>query len=567
MFRLKNAFTRTSAIPVYLIGRDADVDSLVTASPSIGVSSPNPLLRRLRREVRPLESVDLIVAHDLHALDPAYELALSRLRWAYPGTRIVGSSASLADATSVGAWLDVPEHSVYSFAPGTRTTSLTTNLQPFTTPHSYALLRQMVKPAYDAMRTAAGSTIAFVPSRSQCRITAKDLVTHSASDLEDSFVADGSLDTVIAFAESVTDPDLAEALTHGIAVFHEGLPAAEQRLALELFGSGAVRVLVASREACWTLPVRSSLVIVMSAQYVAIRPGADGQDEREVQEYPMPDLLQMQALAVPPSPESSAEFLVLCQKDQAELYGKYFQQGVVLESHLPLDPLVATTAFGDVTAGRVKNRQDLVDQLSWTFASRRLEANPSYYLPDLSSPASSSFDSLLSRFADSVVDELESRCVILPSGRTDFAPSALGRFYAERSVPLEEVERLQRLPLHELIRAAGGGAQDAKARDKKVNGTGATGGKADAAATMNGDTSPSPAGAVAPAQDPHLQSFHQRLPRAVKNVVGERGDLELNDWEKRILLAAFRAGRVPRGKGGLEEKQRALLERVVRSRI
>lgn len=571
-FRLKQVFTRTSSIPVYLVTRDADADTIVTASPAIGVSSPNPLLRRLRREPTPFPSLDLIVAHDLHALDPAYELVLSRLRWAYPGVRIVGSSASLADATSLADWLDVPEHATYSFSPGTRTTSLTTNLQPFTTPHSFALLRQMVKPAYDAMRTASGGTIAFVPSRSQCRATAKDLVTQSASDLESSFVADGALETVATYAETVTDPDLAEALTHGIAVFHEGLPAAEQRLALELFGSGVVRVLVASREACWTLPVRASLVVLMSAQYVALRPGADeGRDEREVQDYAMPEVLQMQSLAVPPSPESSAEFLVLCQKDQSELYDKFLQHGVVLESALPLDPLLAAAAFGDIVDGRVKDRQDLVDLLSWTLASRRLEANPSYYLPDLSTPSSSS-EGLLSRLADSVVDELERRCAVLPSGRTDFALSLLGQYYAAHGVSLEEVERLQGLELAELVKGAGGGKAPKKrapaAAHLKVNGdasadAGATDGAAeDAPPRQKHETDREPL-----AQDPILSAFHQRLPRVVKNAVGERGEVELAEWERRVLLGAFRAGRVPRGKGGLEEKQRDLVELVVKSRV
>ena len=486
--------------------------------------------------------------------------------------RIVGSSASLADATSLAEWLDVPEHATYSFSPGTRTTALTTNLQPFSSPHSFALLRQMVKPAYDAMRTASGGTIAFVPSRSQCRATAKDLITQSASDLESSFVADGALETVATYAETVTDPDLAEALTHGIAVFHEGLPAAEQRLALELFGSGVVRVLVASREACWTLPVRASLVVLMSAQYVALRTGADGHEEREIEDYGMPEVLQMQSLAVPPSPESSAEFLVLCQKDQSELYDKFLQHGVVLESALPLDPLLAAAAFGDLVDGRIKDRQDLVDLLSWTLAARRLDANPSFYLPDLATSSSSSED-LLSRLADSVVDELERRCAVISTGRTDFALSALGRYYASAGVSLDEVERLQGLELAELVKGSGGGG-GAKVPKKrapvpvapKVNGEAATNG--DGGAAPEQEQEQEPVEVKAPlAQDANLSAFHQRLPRAVKNVVGERGELDLGEWERRVLLAAFRAGRVPRGKGGLEEKQRELVERVVRSRV
>ncbi|GAA5916218.1 hypothetical protein JCM6882_001112 [Rhodosporidiobolus microsporus] len=570
--RLQSIFTRSAKIPTVLVNRAEDLNALASSSsPCIAVTSPNPLLRRLRQRSKLCDQLDLIVAHDLHTLDAAFELAVSRLRWAYPAARVVGSSASLADAGSLAAWLDMPEHATYSFSPGIRTSALTTNFQPFSSPHSFALLRQMVKPAYDAMRTSSGSTIAFVPSRSQCRITAKDLVTHSASDLEESFVNDGALDMVTAYSEQLSDPDLAEALTHGIAVFHEGLKPADQRLALELFGSGVVRVLIASREACWTLPVRASLVIVMSAQFVALNPHpAGGEPEREIVDYAMPELLQMQALAVPPSPEqASAECLFLCQKDQADLYAKYLQQGVVLESSLPLDPLLPAMVFEDLAAGRLSTRDDVVDFLSWTFASSRLGSNPSYYLSDsaYASSSSTSHPALISRLADSLVDYLEARCAILPTGESEFPLSRLGQFFRDRGVALEEVERLQKIEVAELVLAALGREKEKKpARAKEaVNGVDGLGAEA------QGSSSAVAEGAKelqAPA-DPVLQAFYQRVPRAVKNDAGERGELSAERWEARVLLAAFRAGRVPRGgeNGALEEKQFRLVEKIVRSRV
>ncbi|BGP29628.1 Putative steryl acetyl hydrolase mug81 [Rhodotorula toruloides] len=546
--RLRAAFSATSGINVQLVSRVEDLDSLAGSQGGVAVVSPAALLRILRKRPRPFGSLDLVVGHELHALDASYELALSRLRWGYPAARVVGSSSALADISSLADWLDLPEHASYSFSPATRTSSLTTNVQPFSTPHSFALLHQMVKPAYDAMRIASGSTIAFVPSRSQCRATAKDLVTHSASDIESSFVADGALDTVAAYAESLSDDDLGEALTHGIAVFHEGLPAAEQRLALELFGAGIVKVLIVSREACWTLPVRASLVIVMSSQYVTVRQSQDGHDEREVQDYPVPDLLQMQSLAVPPSAESSAECLILCQKDQAELYGKFFQHGAPLESSLPLDPALSTIVFEDLANHRVRDRQGVTDFLSWTFASRRLVDNPSYYAAELASGTSAMHDDLLSRLADSVIDTLESRCAVLPTGRTDILVSQLGGYFAQKAIPLDEVQRLQKISLDELMRSVG-------ERSIKRNGQELQKGEGEKEATGE------------PAMDPHVQYFFQRLPRTVKNDVGDRGSIEAEEWERRILLAAFRAGRVPRGKGGLEVKQRELVERVIRSRV
>lgn len=513
----------------------------MTGGPQVLVTSPNALLRWLKSQTSGMSGLDLLVFDGLEALDAHYELAISRLRFLHPELRVVGSSAALSDASSLADFLGVQETGTYSFSPATRTTSIDTSLQAFSTPHSFALLRQMVKPAYDAARTASGSTIIFVPSRSQCRATARDLVTQSASNLEESFVAEDALDLVAANADSMTDSDLAEALTHGIGVFHEGLPPNQQRIALELFAAGIIRVLVVSRETCWILPVRSSLVIVMSAQYVTARTASEGPGEREIVDYAMPDLLRMQSLAEPSPSAPSAAFLVLCQKEQAELYQRFLQQGIVIESSLPRGSVLPQSVFDDIAASRVRTRQDVVDALSWTYAARRLAVNPSYYVPDLAPPGALSAtarpDELLSRLADHALSELEVRCAILPTGQTDVVLSALGRLYREVSLDLDEVGRLQALSLDDLLRAT-----------KPLG---------DGSIVVEDATSEEPAVAV----------FHRRLPRAVRDSIGERGTTGQEEWSRRILLAAFRAGRIPRTDDTLQAQQVGLIRQVVRSRV
>ncbi|GAA5908844.1 uncharacterized protein JCM6883_004186 [Sporobolomyces salmoneus] len=567
--RLRHVFTRIAKIPVSTLTRSDDLETLPTSGPCIVVASPSPLVKKIVVQPNLLENLALILAHDLHALDSQYELLISRLRWQHPSTRIVGSSSSLSDARAVSSWLDVPEQASYSFSPATRTSSLSTTFQPFSTPHSFSLLRAMVKPAYDAMRTASGSTIAFVPSRSQCRVTAKDLVTHSASDLEESFVSDGSLETVEAYSSSLKDPDLREALTHGIAVFHEGLRPDEQRLALELFGSGLVRVLIASREACWTLPVRASLVVVMSAQYAALQ-SSTGEPERTIQDYPMPELLQMQSLAMPPSQETSADFLVLCQKDQSELYSKYLQQGVSLESDLPFDPLLSSTVLADLLADRISTRQDIVDLLSWSFLARRLEHNPSYYALSHTSSLhdNPSLSSQLSRLADMTLSILESRCCVTID-RNDFSLSKLGKWFTERlggGGAVDEIEGLQSIDLEELFKAVvpKRKKKELPVPEKEEEKPEPTPGEA--ASKKEEEKKQVPKKKSKQPETP-LSSFLQRLPRTIKTEVGDRpDDFEDADWEIRILLAAFRAGRTPRDES-LEKKQLSVVEKIVKSRV
>lgn len=552
--RIRRALSQSLNVPTLLLAHSKDLDEIPRNGPIIVVTAPTPLLKQMLATPTVFDTLDLIVAHDLHALDPSYELLLSRVRWAHPRTRVVGSSASLADASSMASWLGVPESAVYSFAPSTRTSALTTAFQPFSTPHSIGLLRSMIKPAYAAMRTASGSTLCFVPSRSQCRATAKDLVTQTATDLDESFVSLDAMDTIENLSHTISDPDLAEALTHGIAVFHEGLRPEEQRLALELFAAGTVRILIASREASWTLPIRASLVIVLSAQYAIVRPD----NEREIKDYPLPELLQMQSLAVPPSSDASAEFLVLCQKDQADLYGRYLNQGVPVESSLaadPDDPLLAQTVLSLVVKGDVKDRQDIVDFLSWTFAAQRVEANASYYSDQAS-------EAPIARLADRVVVELEARCAVLCNGKTGLAPSTLGKWLVDKSIGTEQLAKLQATDLDQLV------AMGDPPRKK---------------ATTNGDekttgdetsTKPVVIKSLLTVDDEPLQAFHHRLPRAVRDAIGEVKEDEAeggNDGSRRrrrILLAAFAAGRVPRGKEGesLEAEQAAVVRKLLEPR-
>lgn len=442
--------------------------------------------------------------------------------------------------------------STYSFSPSARSSALTTTYQAFSGAHSMGLLSSMVKPAYEAMRRAT-STLCIVPSRSQCRVTARDLVTQTASNLEESFVV-GSLETVETYAATLSDPELGEALTHGIAVYHDGLRPEEQSLALRLFASGYIRVLIAPREACWTLPVHASLVIVLSAQFASVR---TADSEREIHDYPLSELLQMQTLAVPPPEAGSAECLVLCQKDQAELYGRFLLEGVPLESDLAFDPVLLSTLFADVVAGRIGDRQGVADWLSWTYLARRVEANPAYY--GALGPATQK-DDQVSRLVDRLVGVLEARCCVLASGKTGFAPSLLGKLFGERGVGVEDVRRIQETSLERLVQLSSSSASKKKSTEK-ANGELATPTVGEEPTPE--ETTPTPPPVVTP-----LANFHQRLPRAVRDAIGPEGGEEGKDeYSRRILLAAFSAGRVPRGAGGLEEEQAELVRRLSDAKV
>ncbi|KAK4050583.1 putative steryl acetyl hydrolase mug81 [Microbotryomycetes sp. JL221] len=552
--RLRQTVSPFVGAQVVCITNSKDLEGRFSKTGSaIVVAAASAIARHVSMDGNIFGSLDLVVAHDLHALDAAFELCLSRLRWQYPNVRIVGTSAPLSDASSLAEWLNAPEHAVYAFSPSTRASSVTTSFQAFSTPHSVGLLKNMIKPAYTAMRDTSGSTIVFVPSRAQCRYTARDLVTCSGADLESSFVT-GSNDAVQQYAAMLNDSELSEALVHGIAVYHEGLEPNQQRIALESFSSGIVQVLITSREACWTLPLQASLVVVMSAQFAMRTIDMTSNNEREIVDYALTDIVQMQSLAQPPRQDSSAHFLVLCQQHQAELYGRYLNQGLPLESTLLGDSLLLQTVLHDLedssavddvknTTRGIKNRQDMVDMLSWTFVARRLGQNPSYYVDDTQAVVEvEDVTNQLSRLADRVLEQLESRCCVLLSGSTpSFTVSEIGRLVQQRMklqggrAVLDLVERLQSSDISRLVDVL-------SSRTIQSN--------RDSVGERDGEA---------------LKSFYQRLPRAIKQVIDgvvtdpadHNGSSD--KYRRTVLLAAFCGGRVPRGKNGLEQEQAKLV--------
>ena len=60
---------------------------------------------------------------------------------------------------------------------------------------------------------------------------------------------------------------LVETLNNGVAYLHEGLSDLERKVVEQLFISGAIQVMVASRNLAWGMKSNAHLVIIMDTQY------------------------------------------------------------------------------------------------------------------------------------------------------------------------------------------------------------------------------------------------------------------------------------------------------------
>ena len=121
---------------------------------------------------------------------PVLEIVCSRMRYISSQIerkiRIVALSSSIANSKDLGQWLGASTHGLFSFHPNVRPVPLELHIQGFTITHTPSRLIAMMKPVYHSIckHSPKRPVIVFVPSRKQTRLTAVDLLTFCAADLQ-----------------------------------------------------------------------------------------------------------------------------------------------------------------------------------------------------------------------------------------------------------------------------------------------------------------------------------------------------------------------------------------------
>lgn len=447
---------------VELATKQASVNNLLAklsgGKHTVVVSTPMALVHLLRSDASapPTRGFDLILANDLDTLSPEYELVLACLMSTHTCARIVGFSAPLLDATTLAAWLRVNEANKYSFHPSSRPTPIVSSSTTFTLPHSPGLLKAMIKPAYDSMRSNPGQSICFVPHRGQCYITLTDLLTHSATDMN-SFV---SMDeyTLSQYTDRIADPKIAEGLLHGFAVLCAGAHPTDQAIAKHLFKTGAVRVLIVPRKACHSLDLTAALVIVMSTQYAVFQPETG---ERTILDYSMGDIFHMQTRAKGAEQDQTGQFSIFTQPDNASLISRFMNDGLPLESSLLDSTLLMHTMLARIAAVPTPRKQDLLSLLATTFTGHRVVHNPAYYgCEGDSRPAR------VSRVVDSLVERWRQALLVRTKDTMAVSITAFGTAFNAARLSLSRVEKLFSLSESRALKLASGLVQPAVPSDQ-----------------------------------------------------------------------------------------------------
>ncbi len=346
--------------------------------------------------------LQLVVLENLEQLDPYYELAISSLLRVIrtQPTRVVGFSASLNDSGDLATWLDVAPSAFHSFRPSDRDQSLNVAVHTFAIPHSAALFKAMARPASTAIISVRNNpAIVFVPSRAQCSSVALDLIVNCTLETgaEAGYLSpDVSPEFLQSYFHRLQDPGLSNLLSNGVGIFHPGMYKQDRATILELYTGGIIQVLVVAREACWTLPVRAAVVVVMGTQYISIH--EDGA-RRQLRDYTLEELVHMQGRAVRHG--DMGHFHLFCQAEDKDTYMRFLEGGLPLESQLLHSDQLRQWYKHHRSRGHISNKHEGVQALSLTFLAQRIVSNPTYY------DCKGTRDECLSRIVDELEESIE----------------------------------------------------------------------------------------------------------------------------------------------------------------
>ncbi|KAI9830786.1 MAG: DEIH-box ATPase [Phylliscum demangeonii] len=369
------------------------------------------VLSRQWQRRKNVQAVQLFIADELHLLGGlggyVYEIIVSRMHYIALQTekplRIVGLSASLANARDVGEWIGASKHNIYNFSPRSRPVPLELHIQSFSIPHFPSLMLAMAKPVYLAILQMSPDkpAIIFVPARKQARATALDLLAACvADDYEDRFLH-VDVNEIAPLLERVNELALAESLSHGIGYFHEALSVNDKRIVQHLFTNGAIQVLLASRDVCWELECTAHLVVVMGTQFY------EGREHRYV-DYPLSEVLQMFGKTSRPLQDKSGKGVLMLPATKREYYKKFLNEALPLESHLHI--YLHDAFVSEISTKMISSTQDAVDWATYTYFYRRLLANPSFY--GLADTSHEGLSTHLSELVESTLKDLTEAKII-----------------------------------------------------------------------------------------------------------------------------------------------------------
>jgi len=436
----KIKFGKLDKLVTELNGDSSDLKLLDTNH--IIVSTPEnwDLLSKRWKQRKSVKNINLFIADELHLVGgengPTMEVVVSRMRFISSQNtdnkiRIVGLSSSIANAKDLAEWIGCTSHSWFNFHPNSRPVPLEIHIQGFDIPHFGSRLMAMSRPTmYAVSHHGKGKpTIIFVPNRKTCRQTVKDLIAFRDPEDDTRNFLKCTPEDLAPHLEHIKNRVLKESLKLGIGFFYESLTELERDVVEHLFISGAIQIVVATREMSWGMSMNAFLVIIMNTQFY------DGREHRYA-DYAVADILQMMGRASRPNVDNIGKCILYCFVPKKEFYKKFLYEPLPVESHL--DHFLSDHINSEIVTKIIQNKQDAVDYLTWTFLYRRLNQNPNYY--NLQGVSIRHLSDHLSELVETTLSNLEnSKCIAIEDD-VDIMPLNLGMIASYYNIKYTTIE-------------------------------------------------------------------------------------------------------------------------------
>ncbi|KAG9017453.1 DEIH-box ATPase [Tulasnella sp. JGI-2019a] len=328
--------------------------------------------------------VRLIIVDEIHLLHdergPVVESILARTvrRMEQNGeyVRLVGLSATLPNYQDVATFLRVdPKKGLFYFDGSYRPCQLQQEFVGVTEKKAIKRYQVMNEVCYEKVLDNAGKNqvLVFVHSRKETIKTAK-FIRDMAIEKETitQFVKPDSVTREIlqSEVENCDDSNLADLLPFGFAVHHAGMTRTDRGLVEDLFGDKHIQVLVCTATLAWGVNLPAHTVIIKGTQIYNPEKG------RWVELSPQ-DVLQMLGRAGRPQFDTFGEGTIITNHSELQYYLSLMNQQLPIESQFVSK--LADNLNAEIVLGTVRNRDEAVQWLGYTYLYVRMLKTPSLY--------------------------------------------------------------------------------------------------------------------------------------------------------------------------------------------
>ncbi|KAJ3992635.1 putative RNA helicase [Lentinula boryana] len=298
--------------------------------------------------------------------------------------RLVGLSATLPNYQDVAAFLRV-NAGLFYFDSTYRPCALQTQFIGITEKKAikrYMLSNEIVyEKILDQLEGTRNQTLVFVHSRKETAKTAR-WIRDRAMEKEQltAFVQPNSAvrEILLTESQSISDPTLKDLLPFGIAIHHAGLSRADRSLVEDLFSDGSLSLLISTATLAWGVNLPAHAVIIKGTEVYDPKKGAwvelSGQD-----------VLQMLGRAGRPQFDTFGEGIIITKGEELQFYLSLVNAQLPIESQLlgssgkGGSSRLVDALNAEIVLGNVRNREEAVDWLGYTYLYVRMLKDPGLY--------------------------------------------------------------------------------------------------------------------------------------------------------------------------------------------